>query len=236
MKCLSKLFCQRRDVYAEVYSKAYSLSYMDDDYLAKQQVVPSAASGLSGLDYSFASVGSADNFVEGVTTVDLIQLGVEHDEKKQAKNISKSGNLKSMAMKTVTSIEEQEEGEADIETQLEPDELEWTTTTDSGTTDEGLKLDPLDYHVVSKYYAKSKRRILPKTKVAPFMRVKKKIMKTRHFDMIQEDTDPAEEEIPIAAEEVDEQPVKEINLEPTQVVRSISSTSALYIESDTLSF
>jgi hypothetical protein len=212
-------------VYAEVYSQAYSESFVGDEYLAKQKQVPSSTSFLSSNEQvSMYSADSDDAFSELVSSVDLIQLGSEQRTKKN----SGTTPLVSMGNRTVTSIE----GEKfDIETLLQDDGRPEVNV--YSKIEEGGIQDPMDYHVVSKHCAKSKRRLprLIKNRISPLMRVKQQILKSQHFDMIVEDF-PVEG-ISSADESVEaiESALPESFAEKA-VIRSLSSTSAMYIETD----
>lgn len=237
MKCLKKVFnCRKRDPYAEVYSQAYSLSYVEDDsYLAKRRQVPSSTSNLSS-EMSFLSINSQDDFAQLVASVDLLKIGTEHEEKKKKKRSKQLSQktLDCMAMRTVTSIEGSDNGDCDIETLLESDE----DSDDIGSNPakkESFKLDPMDYHEVSKICAKSKRRSIPKTKGAPFMRVKELMMKNKHFDMIVEDPEAGENSVESTTSEESPPPVSSNKAQITKLaaqamIRNVSSTSNPYLE------
>jgi hypothetical protein len=237
MKRLSKLCC-RRPSFAEVYSQAYSQSFMEDQYLAKQRQVPSSSSMLSMNDLlSLGSVGSDDDFVQLVTSVDLIKIGADYDEKKALKRHKKgipSTTLESMKMKTVTSIEESRSGDLDVEAHLESeDDSSGNTNSSDGGDERHLLVNPMDYHMVSKRCAKKKGRgasQMNKNPVTSLLRVKQKLMKLQHFDMMEEDRQEMEE----ASTSDSSIPVRDPPgdfLTPGTVVRSNSSTSVSYIES-----
>jgi hypothetical protein len=224
--CFSKFLCKRREVYAEVYSQAYSQSFVGDDYLAKQKYVPSSTSFLSSNEQiSMYSADSDDAFSELVSSVDLIQLGSEQ----RTKTNNGSAPLISIGNRTVTSIEGQE---LDIETLLEDDGRPEVKVPPK-IEDDGMQLDPMDYHVVSKHCARSKRRLhgLFKNRISPLLRVKQQILKSQHFDMIVEDF-PVEG---ISSADESVEPIESALPEPLaekSVIRSLSSTSAMYIETD----
>jgi hypothetical protein len=234
-KCIRKLLCRYRDPYAEVFSQAYSISYADDNYLAKQKQVPSSMSNLSS-DVSFQSAESQDEFSQLVTSVDLLQIGTEYEEKQRSKKEQNSQKpLDFMAMRTVTSIEGKDTGECDIETLLESDESSEEKNAREQPEEGEFKLDPMDYHEVSKICAKSKRRLVPKSKVPTFMRMKRSVMKAKHFDMIHEDSgaeDFSDEhsESSVGGIPVSIPPVTQADFTPRVMIRNISSTSTPYLE------
>mmetsp|Transcript_21879 Transcript_21879/g.36130 ORF Transcript_21879/g.36130 Transcript_21879/m.36130 type:complete len:242 (+) Transcript_21879:89-814(+) len=240
MKCLRKIFsCRTRDPYAEVYSQAYSLSFIDDNYLAKQKQVPASTSNLSS-EASFVSSTSQGEFSEVVTSVDLLQIGTEHEENQRTKREENAQKpLAFMAMRTVTSIEGQDTGDYDIETLLETNEnSRYQNATDQAN--EGFTLDPMDYHEVSKICAKSKRHFTSKTRVAPFMRTRKQKMKNRTFEMIHEDVMEGEDSFHSKTSEespaISFPPHPEAEFAPqVMIIRNISSCSTPYLEGNTVS-
>lgn len=252
MKRLSKLLCRGRDKYAEIYSQAYSQSFAEDDYLAKQKHVPSSTSLLSN-DLSLHSADSDDVFVELVTSVDLLQIGSVQKAKNTATATKKTGTT--TLVKTVASIEGKDTEDFDIEDLLERVDTE-PAIQDSGhfnvevllerfeeepgmpatrkAEEEGFnKMDPMHYHVLSRRSAKSKRHLrhIPVDRVSPLVRVKQRFLKPQQqFDVINEEMG----EVPAADESVSSDGILfstlELDLAPKPLIRSVSSDSAMYID------
>lgn len=241
-KCFSKLLCKRREMYAEVYSQAYSLSAADDDYLAKQRYVPSSTSFLSSNEMSLYSADSDADFNAVVASVDLIQLGNDQKPKKPHNSKTNLGmtSFATMGIKTVTSIGDEETVEFDIETFLEEDGTPEIRISPKEKID-GLKVDAMAYHVTSKHCAKSTRgRFLgaSKAKISPLQRVKKQLMKAQHFDMIPEEID----KVPTGEmhggnenmEMGDRSSRQRDRVQDFTILRNLSSTSGLYIDNEHL--
>jgi hypothetical protein len=238
--CFSKLLCKRREMYAEVYSQAYSLSFAGDDYLAKQKYVPSSTSFLSSNDVSLQSADTDDDFKDLVTSVDLIQLGSEQKPKKRdnSKPSNHMTSFAAMGIRTVTSIGDEETVEFDIETFLDedgaPEVRDPPEDEVDGSKVDGSQVDPMDYHVASKNCAKSKRRRflgVSKSKISPLLRVKKQLMKTQHFDMIHEEIERVKDvDSHVTDENEDASLLEQDCLQEVTLLRNLSSTSGLYIE------
>jgi len=237
---MKRLFCCKRQ-YAEVYSQAYSLDQLEDEYLAKQRRVPSSSSMLSS-NYSTNFDGREDELNELITAVDVFQIDAAQKERQRAKRISRQTPLASMALKTVTSIEGQGSGEFDVEAHLDDDDslfgegLEEISETKQ--VNKQIELDAKNYHTVSRYFAKMKngrfgRRRQRKNRVSPIFRMKERVMKNKRSVKTNEDA-PKEEEI----RDIDRGVGKtwtgsnEANqlLRPFMVIRNVSSTSAPYLE------
>mmetsp|Transcript_30921 Transcript_30921/g.45719 ORF Transcript_30921/g.45719 Transcript_30921/m.45719 type:complete len:228 (+) Transcript_30921:107-790(+) len=222
---MKRLLCCRKH-YAEVYSQAYSVD--DDRYLAKQKCCPSSSSMLSS---QYSSAANEDDLIEFMTAVDLFKSGSDLSVNIQAKRASQTP-LASMALKTVTSIEEQEAGDLDIEAQLDQDDESYQSIERNISEEEEQQLDAMDYHVVSKYCAKTNGR---RKKVSPIFLVKEKIMRMRKVDSKTKDNTHTNK---TATEETEDSNESCCDSDPSQIegdggmiMRNASSTSGLYIES-----
>lgn len=226
---MKRLLCCRRS-YAEVYSQAYSFN-LDDRYLAKQKYCPSSSSMLSSGN-SFSAVGTEDDLVEVFASVDLCKSGSDVSATLK-KKITTQTPLASMALKTVTSIEEQEAGELDIEAHLEQDDESYSSNANDrmGEKDEA-QLDAMDYHVVSKYCAETNRR--RRKKVFPILLIKEKMMKMKRTKANGKEISGSNK---AETQETEDSNESCCGSEPSRVqeermiMKNASSMSGLYIES-----
>jgi hypothetical protein len=232
-KYFLRLICKRRDIYAEVFSQAYSQSITSDAYLAKQGFVPSSSSLLSGNVSSFDSVCTDDEFANVVKSVDLMQF--DHTAGEEGDEIEKvpttNSILASMAIRTVTSIEEQGSGEYAIETEYLQIEKNLPEKIIQEPIVSSVPLGPMDYHEVSKHVAKQKRTSQPRrfnSRLSPLSRVKHTLMRFSVSDTIQEERD----EIVESEAFNDEIEQYRDNYDVKNIIRTTSSLSGMFIEGE----